>query len=55
MIPYYLLAAIPIFRLALAAVDDVDDLLFNLRLAFKASIMSVVSSGSSSSCLGTIS
>jgi hypothetical protein len=51
-IPYYLLTAIPIFPLALAAVD-VDGFPFTLRLAFKASRMSVVSSGSSSSSLET--
>ena len=49
-IAYYLLTAIPIFPLALAAVD-VDALPFTLRLAFKASIISVVSSGVSSTSL----
>jgi hypothetical protein len=47
---YLLTAAIPIFPLALAAVD-VEGFPFTLRLAFKASSMSVVSSGSSSCSL----
>ena len=47
-LPYLLIAAIPIFPLALAAVD-VDGFPFTLRLAFRASSMSVVSSGFSSS------
>ena len=47
-LPYLLITAIPIFPLALAAVD-VDGFPFTLRLAFRASSMSVVSSGFSSS------